>query len=223
MPEMRYLSVGGLPVLSVEGTRGLTWKLYADDILFRSGTGDDSFRIDSLSPGPHNMKLDILGSPLTRLSIILNPTAPPQPKPPEVPPPPKQATPTPGGYEKVEDKGTVCEILRKDFGARYFYFLRNKVTGQLSSGWENPAELWQAKGDQMGCYAQAPQTLPDWQKSISDRIKNGFDQLSEYVSGMGKRVDQIQSGLDGIWDKLEAWLVERLVALMLRALDREEE
>ncbi len=153
-------------------------------------------------------------------------------------------TPTPGGETVIGSIGTSCDLLQKDMFGRTWYSYRNKYT-RSHWAWDSEyADAQYTASKDTGCFAPPPpppmtvddvskrtdqlgKTVEDTAKRVSETERgleqekqdrsSGQNTLSGMIDALGKKM----SALDGIWDRLEAWLVERLVALMLRALDRE--
>ncbi len=144
--------------------------------------------------------------------------------------------PPPGGEQVIGSIGTSCDLMQKSMFGRTWYSYRQRYTG---AHWTWDSERGDAEyygGRDPACSAPPPpppKTVAEVSKDVdilrgtiqgvSSRIQDLATSLSEGFVGVGKRIDELQKGLDGIWDKLDAWLVERIVGLMLRALDREVE
>lgn len=145
-------------------------------------------------------------------------------------------TPTPGGENVIGSIGTSCDLLHKYMFGRAWYSYRNRYTGEH---WSWDSELGDAEHSargNIGCFAPPPpppKTVDEVSKDVdilrgtiqgvSSRIQDLATGIMQGLAGISKRIDEMQKGLDAIWDKLEAWLVERIVRIVLAGLDREAE
>ena len=55
----------------------------------------------------------------------------------------------------------------------------------------------------------------------ADRLKGLLDLETRIIGVLSKEISDRVKAVDGIWDKLEGWLIERIIGILLKALDRE--
>lgn len=145
---------------------------------------------------------------------------------PDIPPPPPPPPPATGGdgYKEQTKVGPRCTVLQKGIGAQEFLFLRNDVTGELSPGYTTMTALYSGGyRTQFQCDAPLPPTPQQWQQSVSDALGRFFQGVTGTLGELTSGLADLRKDLDGIWDKLESWLVERIVRILIAGLDREVE
>lgn len=157
-----------------------------------------------------------------------------------------EPTPPPG-EQIIGTVGSACDILSKVMFNRSWFSYRQRYTG-YHWVWDSEADdAYHAASRNPDCYLPAPpppktvdevskevDILRDTIHGVSQRIENiatslaeGFASLTKSIEDLAgsltKRIDELQKGLDAIWDKLEVWLVERIIDIIIKAANRDLE
>lgn len=212
-------------VFRVEDAAGHTWEVAVDESWRKSGSGNSTFNT-AFDPGSHSATLRVNGVAVQTVFFTVQDVEYVPPKPPEIPKPPvitnppieDRTSPQPGGYWEAR-AASPNDSSRRLVGARFGSYT-DCVRSWRSTG---------SGGDGSCAYVAPPPAPPTesplgkWVKDTISGLGDFVSKLSESISSLSGRIDALQKGLDGIWEKLEGWLVERLVGLMLRALDMEVE
>jgi hypothetical protein len=61
------------------------------------------------------------------------------------------------------------------------------------------------------------------QKYLGETIQEIWNRLDEIVQASETEAAAWRAGVAGIWDQLEGWIEERIINILIRALDKEVE
>lgn len=222
---------------------GQAWRVRVDDSWEKTGSGSATFN-ESFPPGQHNAVFTPAGGNMTGQYFTVKeykyvepepaPKPPPpqtapaipkeKPQPPQFPTKPGEPLPLPDKHEIVGTYGNRCDLMNNYTFAKSMYAHRDRYTGRQSQYTSDlPTARSRAESDQ-GCYLPAPPTAADWQSGIQTQITEGFQGLTKYITdGLASKSQELSQAINGIWDKLEGWLIERIVGILLKALDNEVE
>jgi hypothetical protein len=164
-----------------------------------------------------------------KIELIIEPstTQPPTqgaPKPPQIPTKPGEPLPLDSGDQITGTIGTRCDYIRNTTFPQSFFTHRDRYTGQKAQYSSDNSYAQSRAAKDAGCYLPAPPTAADWQDGIQKQLTAGFDALSKYITdGLQSKSQELEQAINGIWDKLESWIIERIVGILLKALDNEVE
>lgn len=222
---------------------GQLWRLRVDDAWEKTGMGNTTLN-ESFNPGQHEAVLFLGNSKVSTVPFTVQkyeyvepePTPPPPAK---IEPAPIQQQPTPAlqSNEIPQDRiGTSCQIILKEAFGQRFFKVRHDRRGDLTSYRSDFSVSRSAANNNPLCFETPPPppktpdevsaTLSGLQKILNDGLGK-LDDLGQTVQEIVERSIQEsqawRAAIDGIWDKLESWLIDRILGILLKALDREVE
>lgn len=65
--------------------------------------------------------------------------------------------------------------------------------------------------------------IDDLAKSVDKALGDLWSKISDLGSRIDREIEERKKAVDDIWARLEAWLIERIVGILLKGLDREVE
>lgn len=140
----------------------------------------------------------------------------------------------PGPSEQITGRiGTSCSIIRNTSFGQSFFQIRHDRTGNVTSLHSDLPEVIGIGERTASCF-EVPPPPPKTTEEIGaevttlQKLLNGtvgkIDNLVKGLADLGAKVagqgDELKAGLDGIWDKLEGWLIERILDIIWAALTR---
>ncbi len=159
-----------------------------------------------------------------------------------------QAPPVPAPQPPEETPGfgvgTSCKIysFRLPTG-ELFFRVRDQRGNQVGQAYVNEKDAYAFAVGLPQCNERPQPTVQEWQQQttlsiakgfedLKNYLKNGLDGITGYLAGIDQTLQDIVSGAeqeaqawrkayDSIWDKLEDWLVERILRILEKALDIE--
>jgi hypothetical protein len=145
--------------------------------------------------------------------------------------------PTNPGEVEVGRVGTSCSILGQGGNGVYFYAIRHDRNGMLTNYHRMDWDEVKRQAERMPVCFEEPPPPPKTVDEVSNEVTTLQKMLNNTVAkiaGLGQQIDEIISkaeteakewtkAVDGIWEKLEGWLIERIVGILLKGLDREVE
>jgi hypothetical protein len=144
---------------------------------------------------------------------------------------------TPGFKEEIIDRvGTSCSIINNYSFAKSAYQVRHDRKGNLSSLHMDLVEVRGIANRSPECFETPPpppkttdelgaevSTLQKLLNSTVGKIENIAQGIGDIISKAETEAAEWRKAVDGIWDKLEGWMIERIVGILLKGLDREVE
>ncbi len=141
----------------------------------------------------------------------------------------------PGPSEEIVGRiGTSCSIIRNTSFGRSFFQIRHDRSGNVTSLHSDLPEVRGIGERTAACYEVPPPppkstdelgsevtTLQKLLNGAVGKIDNLVQGLADIGQAVTKQGDDLQGAINGIWDKLEGWLIERIVGILLKALDNE--
>lgn len=141
----------------------------------------------------------------------------------------------PGPSEEITGRiGTSCSIIRNTSFGQSFFQIRHDRSGNVTSLHSDAQEVIGIGNRTPACFEvpPPPPKTPDeigaevttLQKLLNgavgkiDNIVAGLAELGQAVLSQGQ---DLQRSIDAIWDKLEGWLINRILGIILKALDKE--
>lgn len=141
------------------------------------------------------------------------------------------ATAPPSGGINLGDIGTSCKFNQFGMGGQIFFEVRHPSQGRIHQG-ASADDVRNAGLRDSRCWEE-PQTSTeslassqDLKKERQERqgaIQQIQDMIGDIVSAAQEEAQSWRKAIDGIWDQLEGWLIERIVGILLKGLDREVE
>jgi hypothetical protein len=143
--------------------------------------------------------------------------------------------PQPGTKEEIIDRiGSSCSIINNYNFGKSFYQVRHDRKGNLSSlSLDLPSTKDLARRT-AACFEIPPPPpktadevgaeVTSLQKMLNDtvgKIENIGQGISDLAGSLAKQGQDLTAAINGIWDKMEAWLIERIIGIILKALDNE--
>ena len=143
----------------------------------------------------------------------------------------------PGPSEQITGRiGTSCSIIRNTSFGQSFFQIRHDRSGNVTSLHSDFQEVKGIGERTAACFEvppPPPKTTDELGLEVStlQKLLNGavgkIDNLVQGLADIGQAVitqgNDLQAAINGIWDKLEGWLIERIVRILLKALDNEVE
>lgn len=144
--------------------------------------------------------------------------------------------PTPRNETDLGRIGTTCNFYGQGTNGNFYYQVRHD-DGRAITSWNKDMREIQGKGERDPRCHEIPKPPPKnideigaevttLQKLLNGtvgKIENLGQGLADLDAALTKQGQDLTAGLNGIWDKLEAWLIERIVGIFLKGLDREVE
>lgn len=144
---------------------------------------------------------------------------------------------TPGFKEEIIQRiGTSCSIINNYSFAKSAYQVRHDRNGNLSSLHMDLEEVRDIANRNAACFETPPpppKTTDELGSEVStlQKLLNGaMGKLDNLAQGIGDIISKAETeaaewrkAVDGIWEKLEGWMIERIVGILLKGLDREVE
>lgn len=133
--------------------------------------------------------------------------------------------------------GTSCSILSQGSNGVYFYAIRHDRKGLLTNYHRMDWDEAKAQAERIPACFEIPPPTPKTINEVAEEVTTLQKMLNGTVSkieGLAFNIEQIitaateeaeawRKAYDGIWDKLEAWLIDRIVGILIKALDKEVE
>lgn len=142
---------------------------------------------------------------------------------------------TPGPKEELLKRiGTSCSIIVNTSFMKAAYQVRHDRNGNLSSLHMDVDEVTGIANRKPECFEIPPpppktiaevanevETLQKLLNTTVGRIENLTQGIGDIITKAAEEAAEWRKAVDGIWDKLEGWLIERIVGILLKGLDRE--
>lgn len=137
---------------------------------------------------------------------------PDEPEPPRIPSP-----------EEIERIGTSCSITKIHLPGRspQFNLVHDKKGTLFRSDQYDKAQDAARKTPE--CFEDVPPTPQGYFEQLSSMLNTLGEQFIGMVDNVRADLASLDDRVSGLWDKLETWLIEKIIVIILKALDREVE
>lgn len=129
------------------------------------------------------------------------------------------------------DIGTSCKFNQFGMAGQIFFEVRHPSQGRIHQGASADSVRNAGLADPR-CWEQ-PETKQEGLASTQDLLKERqerqaedgsiWEKVGDIVTASTQEAQAWRAALNGIWSQLEAWLIERIVGILLKGLDREVE